>query len=39
MVWVWHCLAKASVVRQDAERLKEILKVPPEILCKKRREN
>lgn len=39
LAWVRRSLAEVSVIRQDVKRLKEILKVPPEILCKKRREN
>ncbi len=37
LAWVRRSLAEVPVIRQDAKRLKQILKVLPETLCKKRR--
>jgi len=31
--WVHHSLNKTRRYREDMTRLKEILKIPPEILC------
>lgn len=32
--WAFRSLSKTPRIRQDAERLKEILKIDPEVLCK-----
>ncbi len=35
LTWVLDSLAKSDVIQNDARRLKEILKIDPEVLCKK----
>jgi DNA-binding transcriptional ArsR family regulator len=34
IAWVSKSLSKTSTIQQDAKRLKEILKINPEVLCK-----
>ena len=34
IAWTLRSLSKISQIRQDAERIKEILKLDPEVLCK-----
>jgi len=34
IAWTFRSLSKIPQIRQDAERLKEILKIDPEVLCK-----
>ncbi len=34
IAWVSKSLSKTSKIQQDAKRLKEILKINPEVLCK-----
>ncbi len=35
--WCFSCLSKADEIKQDAARLKEILKIDPEVLCQAKR--
>lgn len=34
IAWTFRSLSKAAQIRLDAERIKEILKVDPEVLCR-----